>query len=529
MPVRNPSFEKVYTEKQWSKAREAAGLKGQLTEKVSVGKELTAFHRTRDVAAAQKLLGKLGDYTGILKTKHAKEKYYAKLLNEVEGQKRLLMTGIKFADSLDDVFAEARQHAVDAGDRAAKALPQVAAKRVFSDDRQRIVAALEAVQKDAIELAESLAGQATAVPSNVTEKIAHLDKRTKAALEELAESNKAVLAIKKRANAVEMEAGTLRAQAPDVAQSGQSQRKLEKMLSDVHAEAKKLYDELASVPAESRATIAAIEAAESHLVTARAEYQKELESRWKDADDHWSDVIAPRIAAIVNNALNEFRDVVLAVRMDELVKTVMAPLRTAHAQEFDPAAVKLPDGGMKPADPLTKRWFDMAKTLINEAIGAVLSAKESSHLFDYVPAPKPKSGGKPPTKKEFKVDRPEGQDDDKNLKSLASHIAKAPSPEAVAKILGSKDALSILFPQNKTLRARIHDYGIELTKAILTIDQSLGANPPDLKTASKSLRENINAAWSLFDSMPQANLLKKAMQSSAFAKLADRIAAKRES
>lgn len=94
MPSLAEPFAGVLTEKEWSKARDKTGLTGSLTEKVSMGKELTLFHKTKDEAAASHLLGKIGIYEQVLKAKHAKDKYYAKLLKLVSEQKEAVQLGI---------------------------------------------------------------------------------------------------------------------------------------------------------------------------------------------------------------------------------------------------------------------------------------------------------------------------------------------------------------------------------------------------------------------------------------------------
>jgi hypothetical protein len=64
------------------------GLKGALTEKVSMGKEFATFQKSKkDVAAARKLLDQLTKYETQLK-KHSKEKYHSKLLYFVQAQKQ---------------------------------------------------------------------------------------------------------------------------------------------------------------------------------------------------------------------------------------------------------------------------------------------------------------------------------------------------------------------------------------------------------------------------------------------------------
>ena len=86
MPSFAEPFDGVLTEKEWTKARDKTGLTGGLTEKVSMGKELTLFHKTKDEPAAAHLLGKIGIYEQVLKAKHSKDKYFAKLLKLVTEQ-----------------------------------------------------------------------------------------------------------------------------------------------------------------------------------------------------------------------------------------------------------------------------------------------------------------------------------------------------------------------------------------------------------------------------------------------------------
>ncbi len=88
-------FDDVFDDKQWKKARDATGLKGALTEKVSMGDEFKRFQQHKNAAAAKVLLQKITLYEKQLKEKHSKEKYYAKLLNVVHGQKAAIEAGIQ--------------------------------------------------------------------------------------------------------------------------------------------------------------------------------------------------------------------------------------------------------------------------------------------------------------------------------------------------------------------------------------------------------------------------------------------------
>jgi hypothetical protein len=106
-------FDNVFDDKQWKKARDAAGLKGALTEKVSMGDEFKRFQQKKDAGAARLLLQKITLYLKQLKEKHAKEKYYAKLLKVVEEQKAALEAGIEAIENppkgttVDDVDMDA--------------------------------------------------------------------------------------------------------------------------------------------------------------------------------------------------------------------------------------------------------------------------------------------------------------------------------------------------------------------------------------------------------------------------------------
>jgi hypothetical protein len=88
-------FDDVFDDKQWKIAREKAGLKSGLTEKVSMGDEFKRFQKDKTVAAAKALLQKVVVYEKQLKDKHAKEKYYANLLKVVQSQKTAIEAGIE--------------------------------------------------------------------------------------------------------------------------------------------------------------------------------------------------------------------------------------------------------------------------------------------------------------------------------------------------------------------------------------------------------------------------------------------------
>lgn len=91
-------FDDVFDDKQWKTAREKAGLKGGLTEKVSMGDEFKRFQKDKTVAAAKVLKEKIALYEKQLKDKHSKEKYYASLLKVVQGQKAAIEAGIEAAE-----------------------------------------------------------------------------------------------------------------------------------------------------------------------------------------------------------------------------------------------------------------------------------------------------------------------------------------------------------------------------------------------------------------------------------------------
>jgi hypothetical protein len=91
-------FDNVYDDKLWKKNRDATGLKGALTEKVSMGDEFKRFQQKKTADAAKILLQKITLYEKQLKDKHAKEKYYAKLLKVVQDQKAAIEEGIQDAE-----------------------------------------------------------------------------------------------------------------------------------------------------------------------------------------------------------------------------------------------------------------------------------------------------------------------------------------------------------------------------------------------------------------------------------------------
>jgi hypothetical protein len=88
-------FDKVFNDKQWKTARDATGLKGSLTEKVSMGDEFKKFAQNKTVGTARVLLQKVELYEKQLKDKHAKDKYYAKLLKVVQDQKVAIEAGLQ--------------------------------------------------------------------------------------------------------------------------------------------------------------------------------------------------------------------------------------------------------------------------------------------------------------------------------------------------------------------------------------------------------------------------------------------------
>lgn len=91
-------FDTVFDEKQWKSARDKTGLKGGLTEKVSMGDEFKRFQQNKTVATAKVLQQKIGIYEKQLKEKHSKEKYYAKLLQLVHDQQAAIEAGILAAE-----------------------------------------------------------------------------------------------------------------------------------------------------------------------------------------------------------------------------------------------------------------------------------------------------------------------------------------------------------------------------------------------------------------------------------------------
>ncbi len=91
-------FDGVFDDKQWKLARDKAGLKTGLTEKVSMGDEFKRFQKDKTADAARVLLKKIGLYEKQLKEKHAKEKYYTKLLKVVHDQKTAIEAGIEAAE-----------------------------------------------------------------------------------------------------------------------------------------------------------------------------------------------------------------------------------------------------------------------------------------------------------------------------------------------------------------------------------------------------------------------------------------------
>ena len=94
-PKKPPLRKHPLKKKQWKKSRDATGLKGGLTEKVSMGDEFKRFQQKRTVEAAKVLLEKITLYEKQLRDKHSKEKYYAKLLQIVQEQKAAIEAGIR--------------------------------------------------------------------------------------------------------------------------------------------------------------------------------------------------------------------------------------------------------------------------------------------------------------------------------------------------------------------------------------------------------------------------------------------------
>jgi hypothetical protein len=91
-------FDNVFDDKQWKSARDKTGLKGGLTEKVSMGDEFKRFHQNKTVATAKVLQQKIALYEKQLKEKHSKEKYYANLLKVVHDQQTAIEAGIQAAE-----------------------------------------------------------------------------------------------------------------------------------------------------------------------------------------------------------------------------------------------------------------------------------------------------------------------------------------------------------------------------------------------------------------------------------------------
>ncbi|EDY18724.1 hypothetical protein CfE428DRAFT_3761 [Chthoniobacter flavus Ellin428] len=172
MPSSAEPFDGVLTEKEWSKARDKTGLTGSLTEKVSMGKELTLFHKTKDEAAATHLLAKIGIYEQALKTKHSKDKYYAKLLKLVTEQKEAVQVGINILKN-GPVIADLRKRLTKLttgwADRVKNDTQSGASEKAFRDRlkgiRDRVTALIEEVPE----------GSFILNPTTV-EKVVHVEK-----------------------------------------------------------------------------------------------------------------------------------------------------------------------------------------------------------------------------------------------------------------------------------------------------------------------------------------------------------------
>lgn len=94
----NIALKSVFDDKQWVKARDAAGLHGPLDAKVSMTKAFAAFAKTRDKNAAEVLLKTVENYDRLLRTKHSHEKYYPKLVKVVADQKKFILSGLHFGE-----------------------------------------------------------------------------------------------------------------------------------------------------------------------------------------------------------------------------------------------------------------------------------------------------------------------------------------------------------------------------------------------------------------------------------------------
>jgi hypothetical protein len=154
MPSLAEPFDGVLTEKDWSKARDKTGLTGSLTEKVSMGKELTLFHKTKDEPAATHLLGKIGLYEQVLKAKHSKDKYYAKLLALVTQQREAVQLGINILTNvpvINDLRKRLRQITVDGPSMANRIKNETQTKaneKAFQERYDAIAARVNGVLKE---------------------------------------------------------------------------------------------------------------------------------------------------------------------------------------------------------------------------------------------------------------------------------------------------------------------------------------------------------------------------------------------
>ena len=172
MPSLAEPFDGVLTEKDWSKARDKTGLTGSLTEKVSMGKELTLFHKTKDEAAASHLLGKISTYEQVLKAKHSKDKYYAKLLKLVTEQKEAVQLGInvlKNVPVIADVRKRLQKISSSGGDRIADYTQTKAAEKAFRERFEALTARVRDLRKEVPE------GAFILNPTTV-EAVVHLEK-----------------------------------------------------------------------------------------------------------------------------------------------------------------------------------------------------------------------------------------------------------------------------------------------------------------------------------------------------------------
>jgi len=172
MPSVTEPFDGVLTEKEWSKARDKTGLTGSLTEKVSMGKELTLFHKTKDEAAANHLLSKIAIYEQALKTKHSKDKYYAKLLALVNELQKALHTGLNILKSgpvIADLRKRLKKLTLGWGDLVKEHSQSGASEKAFKER-------LAAIKVRVTALLEEVPEGAHLLNPTTVEKVVHVEK-----------------------------------------------------------------------------------------------------------------------------------------------------------------------------------------------------------------------------------------------------------------------------------------------------------------------------------------------------------------